>query len=256
MNSNGPKKNIWKTLSVVLGIVIIVLIVSVAALFITDGKSTGESQSSSQEQAELTASAPDEKEKKLSEDIVVTSEGSTKQQEESKEETSEDKDTDEADSKKETKDTTKDTAKKDTSKEDTSKESTANEDSDNHTYQIVNSRMTWAEAEAYCENNGGHLATVGSQEEYDKIVALAEQSGRVVIWLGASCGTDHNFSWVTGEDFAYTSWMEGEPNNEGGDENYLVMFKVNGQWVWSDVPADLSPYYGTDQVGFACEWES
>ena len=116
--------------------------------------------------------------------------------------------------------------------------------------------MTWAQADAYCKAQGGYLATVGSQAEYYKIVQLANQSGRKVLFLGAQRGSDGNFQWTNGEDFSYTAWMPGEPNNDGGNENCLVMFLVDGQWVWSDVPNDLSSYYGESAVGFVCEWDS
>lgn len=125
---------------------------------------------------------------------------------------------------------------------------------ENHRYEIIPQRMTYAEAKAHCEGLGGHLATVTSREEYDRILDLAVSSGLKVLWLGAE-NTASGFEWVTGETFGFTAWMEGEPNNEGGNENYLVMFSVKERWVWSDVPSDLSPYYGADKVGMVCEWD-
>ena len=97
---------------------------------------------------------------------------------------------------------------------------------------------------------------MGSQAEYDKIVQLADQSGRKVLFLGGQRESDGNFQWTNGEDLSYTAWMSGEPNNDGGNENCLAMFLVDGQWVWSDVPDDLSSYYGESTVGFVCEWDS
>ncbi|MBM6802372.1 hypothetical protein H6B07_06735 [Mediterraneibacter glycyrrhizinilyticus] len=60
---------------------------------------------------------------------------------------------------------------------------------------------------------------------------------------------------MDGDELSYTDWMAGEPNNETGDKDYLVMFIVNGEWVWSDVPNDVSTYYGENTVGFVCEWD-
>lgn len=125
-----------------------------------------------------------------------------------------------------------------------------------HRYEVVAQRMTWAEADAYCKDQGGYLAAVESQEEYDQLVQLANQSGRKVLFLGAQRGADGNFHWTNGDDLTFTAWMDGEPNNDGGSENCLVMFLVDGQWVWSDVPNDLSSYYGESSVGFICEWDS
>lgn len=133
-------------------------------------------------------------------------------------------------------------------------ESQDNASVDSHRYEIVSQRMTWAEARAACEEKGGYLATVTSEEEYRRILEQAEASDRTVLWLGAARGSDNSFEWISGETFSYAPWLSGEPNNEGGDEDYLVMFLVNGQWVWADVPEDLSPYYSESQVGYVCEY--
>ncbi len=125
-----------------------------------------------------------------------------------------------------------------------------------HEYQVVHGSMTWDEARQYCEEQGGHLATITSQEEYDQVIALLDDSGLNVAWLGA---TDKDsvgaFKWVTGEEFSFADWASGEPNNETGDEFYLVMYKVSGDWVWNDGPIDTNTYYSDDTVGFVCEWD-
>ena len=55
------------------------------------------------------------------------------------------------------------------------------ENSSEHRYEIINERMTWTEAEAYCEAEGGHLATVGSEEEYAQILEAAGITSRQVL---------------------------------------------------------------------------
>lgn len=129
-----------------------------------------------------------------------------------------------------------------------------NESTENHRYEVISGLKTWSEAKMACEARGGYLATVTSQEEYDRIIRAADQSDRQVLWLGGRREADNNFEWITGESFAYSSWLQNEPNNEGGGENCLVTFLVNGQWVWADVPENLSAYYTEDQVGFVCEY--
>ena len=122
-------------------------------------------------------------------------------------------------------------------------------------YEVIEERMTWKEAEAYCEERGGHLATVESEAEYMDILDVADTTSRNVLWMGANRESGA-FEWVNGEGgLIYTNWMKGEPNDETGDEDYLVMFVVDGSWVWADVPNDLSSFYGEDSVGFICEWD-
>lgn len=122
-----------------------------------------------------------------------------------------------------------------------------------HEYTVIPGIRTWSDAKAYCEIQGGHLATAVSQEEFDQIVAKANETGCVVLWLGAERVGDGEFSWVTGEDFSFDAWASGEPNNDGGIENCLGMMKIQGVWSMYDMPDDVSAYYGSDKVGFVME---
>ena len=40
------------------------------------------------------------------------------------------------------------------------------------------------------------------------------------------------------EDFSYSYWGDGEPNNDGGIEHYRVLYKVDKEWGWNDGPID------------------
>lgn len=211
------QKDIWKPAAIVLAILILLCIIGAIILVLFSVKTI--SPQNSVEVAELVEIIPSKDEIKTVSSITISSPNSVVKSEE-------------ADTKEE----------KSTSVE-------------SHRYEVINKRMTWAEAKAYCENVGGYLATVESQEEYNKIVELATASGRKVLWLGAQKNTNQIFEWITGETFDYSYWLSGEPNNDGGNENFLVMFLVNGQWVWADVPNDLSSYYGEDSVGFICEYD-
>ena len=215
---NGFDK--WKIISIVLGILILLTIVggSLLILFGDNSKAASEVHS---EKKELTAVLPSAEEMKVSTGISISRENGAKE----------------------------------FNIEDANKTDKGSTPTEQHTYEIINTRMTWQEAAEYCESVGGYLATIESQTEYDKIVTLAESSGRKVLWLGAVRNSKQNFEWITDEEFSFTRWLSGEPNNEGGNENYLVMFRVNEQWVWADVPNDVSPYYSEDYVGFVCEFD-
>ena len=221
------QQNAWKPVSIVLAVLIFITIVGAVVLVMFQGttKSTSSAENTINT-TDLSAVSPSKDEMKLVSSITISStKGSSKSE---KEETTEAKN------------------------EEMEKESTPIE---SHRYEVINTRMTWSEAKAYCENLGGYLATVESQEEYNKVLELASASGRKVLWLGAQKNSNQTFEWITGETFGYSFWLSGEPNNEGGNENCLVMFQVNGQWVWADVPNDVSPYYGEDTVGFVCEYD-
>ena len=44
--------------------------------------------------------------------------------------------------------------------------------------------MTWEEATRRCQEMGGHLATITSQDEMDQLIAMAEAEEVRFVWLG------------------------------------------------------------------------
>lgn len=123
-----------------------------------------------------------------------------------------------------------------------------------HRYELVRQAMTWDQAQAYCEANGGHLATIGSLEEFGQILSLLPSEGVIAVWLGGSSSSG-SWNWCDGTPFLYTAWASGEPNNDGGTEDRLAMLKVNGTWSWYDVPNDISSVYDPNRIGFIVEYE-
>lgn len=219
------QKNIWKPLSIILAVIIALCIIGTVVLLLFGGKNKISTLQKTTKATELTETFPSKKEMKTVSSITISTQNMSEKTKENAEEKTE-----------------KAEERKSTSTE-------------SHRYEVINTRMTWTEAKSYCENLGGYLATIESQEEYNKIVQLANASGRKVLWLGAQKNSNQSFEWVTGEAFEYSNWLSGEPNNEGGNENCLVMFLVNDQWVWADVPNDISSYYAVDTVGFVCEYD-
>ena len=138
-------------------------------------------------------------------------------------------------------------------------------------YKVYDMGMTWYEAKAYCENLGGHLATITSQAEQDFIEGLIENHDRNIYWLG---GTDEAYEgqweWVTGEPFEYKNWDYGEPNNVNENEHYLHIFRIPCPYLdgmslagkWNDLQYDAYQlleddyFYSLDTAGFICEWSS
>jgi len=96
------------------------------------------------------------------------------------------------------------------------------------TYELIEGSFTWEQAKADAENRGGHLATITSPEENAKVLAVA--SG-LMVQLGASDSEDEGvWKWVTGEPFDFTNWKDGEPNNQNGVEDFLVLTTIGSQW--------------------------
>ncbi len=108
-----------------------------------------------------------------------------------------------------------------------------------HKYVLMSGKLTWAEAKAYAESMGGHLATITNAEEDAVLGEMIRASGYGGLWLGAE-NTSGSWKWVTGEEFSFTNWASGEPS--GGDEHYLGY--KNGNNEWNDYKMSTDAVFG------------
>lgn len=116
-------------------------------------------------------------------------------------------------------------------------------------YKVFNQTMTWNEAKAYCENLGGHLATITTLDEQAFIEELYSDSR---LWIGGYRDNKNEWRWVTGEEWKYTNWDAGEPNNSDNvvsDENCVALWSA---YLWNDLNSENT----YEQEGFICEWEN
>ncbi len=73
---------------------------------------------------------------------------------------------------------------------------------DRHAYLFIPKSMTWEDARAFCEQLGGHLFVVRSEEEH---ALLDSWFGSYWVWMGLRV-TEHGPEWVTGEPVEYTNF--------------------------------------------------
>lgn len=113
---------------------------------------------------------------------------------------------------------------------------------------------TWDEARAYCEQLGGHLATITSQEENDFLFSYLQSHDVVNAYFGfTNLDSEGVWSWVTGEDSEYTNWHEGEPNSTSGGEYYGMFYWKFEDGTWND--GNFCNGTERDDSAFICEWE-
>ena len=79
------------------------------------------------------------------------------------------------------------------------------------TYTFHKSKKNWTEAEAECQRNGGHLASVTSNELYEE---LKDAFGSVSVWLGGRRELG-KWSWSDNSTWGFTKWAEGHPYDTG-----------------------------------------
>lgn len=133
-------------------------------------------------------------------------------------------------------------------------------------YELFVEDVSWEEAAQKCQERGGHLVAITSEAEMAEVVRLVEKSEATYIWLGGYTSYDDYGDvfahWITGEDFSYSKWSDGEPSRtdlDGTDEWYLMLWKVekyNG-WSWNDQRNDPAADFEWIQgkIGYVCEFE-
>lgn len=118
---------------------------------------------------------------------------------------------------------------------------------------------SWDAARAAAEDlaiggRRGHLATITSAVEQ---AFIRDQLGYGYLWIGGYQDTSApdyaepmgGWRWVTDEPMTFTNWAAGEPNDEGGREQYL---STNPDGTWNDNVADWS-YFPSNQ-GYLVEF--
>ncbi|KAJ3584869.1 hypothetical protein NHX12_013592 [Muraenolepis orangiensis] len=118
-------------------------------------------------------------------------------------------------------------------------------------YILVTKGMTWQEAQEYCRQTYGDLATVDNMDDLNQLVDLA---GGVITWIGL-----HDFnresmdlypnSWrwstQTRSQTGYMNFASGQPNYNGARQE-CVMMKPHG-------PSSAKTYHHVSQT---VSWES
>lgn len=113
----------------------------------------------------------------------------------------------------------------------------------------------WAEAKAHCEELGGYLAVISSQEENDFLLDYLLSVGETNAYFGFTDEAETGvWKWVDApETSEYVNWATNEPNSRS--EHYAMFYYggsyfVNGEWN------NGSFGNGTldDDKNYICEW--
>ena len=117
-----------------------------------------------------------------------------------------------------------------------------------HIYARYDLPLNYTQAEKFCEQAGGHLATITSWQESRVVRSILEDAAYSEYWLGASDEEwEGGWKWLTGEAFDWTNWNDSQPDNYDGNEDFLTIYSYYGSW--NDRPAD------EEDIGFILEIE-
>lgn len=138
--------------------------------------------------------------------------------------------------------------------------------------ETIKNRRTWSQAKAFCEQRGGHLITLGSQEEQNALSQAMLQAKTANIFIGLKGDWRSNaWAWVTGEPVTFRGWpiknrqeVYGADVQELPQGRYPVQFtqaapnmvsklikngKLDVGWYLAE------PGRQSDTGFFVCEWE-
>lgn len=96
--------------------------------------------------------------------------------------------------------------------------------------------LSWTEAEADCEADGGHLVVIDDAAENAFVRAQAAGS---LLWIGLSDHlTEGTMRWVTGEPVTFEDFETGQPNNNLGTEDCVVL--TDDEWNDTECRRDFA----------------
>jgi Lectin C-type domain len=117
-----------------------------------------------------------------------------------------------------------------------------------HEYYLL-SPNTWSESEAEAETLGGTLAVIRSSAEQDWVLShFGDYVGTNSrsLWFGFHRNSPGGaFVAVTDVPVNYFNWNYGEPNNAGGNENFVQMLPTG---KWNDNQDGANPVCGLVEV--------
>lgn len=127
-----------------------------------------------------------------------------------------------------------------------------------HSYELVVADVSWSEAAQRCQEMGGRLVTINDEEEFNTVIALAEEQGVPRLWIGCH-RVNGQLVWEDGST-GYEFWAKGEPTyvdiNDQVAEDYIMLWDNNG-WGYNDNrndPIADYPQWYSGTVGFVCEY--
>lgn len=87
--------------------------------------------------------------------------------------------------------------------------------------------LTWTEAKSFCESQHTSLVIIPDDETNSQInSAISPQEA----WIGLSRPTPWYWS-DTGENYTFSNWQHGQPDNLRGYEECTTVVVKNGTWT-------------------------
>ncbi|XP_780522.4 uncharacterized protein LOC575010 [Strongylocentrotus purpuratus] len=126
-------------------------------------------------------------------------------------------------------------------------------------YYLNSDTLTWGNAQAYCETQGGHLASIADSGVNSHIASVMSGYSKAHIGI-TDTESDGTWAWWDGSSLSYTNWNSGEPNGNFAT-NCGGMYSSG---TWDDYPCTTSMVsvcrapiqYTATKTGCACPYDT
>lgn len=149
---------------------------------------------------------------------------------------------------------------------------------DGHYYKGFTNGVSWIEAEQACNDIGGHLISINSQEEMNIALSIAKELNKDNIWIGGR-RSGNSWVWSDGSEFIYQNWdirevidsetnetiIYEQPDDHDGVEDYIrfpsryIEYPENYWWAnegkWNDTANNGDMDAPLNSFGYICEWD-
>ncbi len=100
------------------------------------------------------------------------------------------------------------------------------------TFCVIPDARNWHDAEAVCQDHGGHLAVVRNASFSNALrTAAISATGVDRFWIGLAEPSEGRWLWSNGTPAKFFAWGSGEPNNFGGrGEDCGDWETLSGRW--------------------------
>ena len=116
-----------------------------------------------------------------------------------------------------------------------------------HLYERFDAAVGWHVAKLLCTQARGHLIIIPSEEVQVLANKLAADRN---VWLGATDEEKQGeWHWLNGSPLGYSHWGPGQPDNHGGGQHWVHMYRGDPTGPWDDTEE-------TQHVSFICEWDN
>lgn len=112
-----------------------------------------------------------------------------------------------------------------------------------HRYELIETSMSWSQAQNYAQERGGYLVTITSAEEQAFLEGFLSKGTKDRYWLGASV-SNNTLQWLTGETSPYTNWA----SNPGSGGCLQIVLSGDQAMRW------VSAADNSSNAGFVMEY--